>query len=178
MGFPGTDRRSISPQNGEGIHHGAPEESCRAGVFSGQFPILIELWHEEGLTQRQLLDRIDVEQATLANTLSRMERDGLIVRKSHPSDRRAQIIELTQRGRDLEANAIAASEATEDTLLADFRRFEKQLLLEYMRRAIDRAKKRNSIYNSKRFLCSASIACSLKVLFPRSLGRKITSHFS
>jgi DNA-binding MarR family transcriptional regulator len=70
-----------------------------------------------------------------------MERDGLIVRKTHPADRRAQIIELTQRGRDLEANAIAASEATEDMLLADFRRFERQLLLEYMRRAIESAKK-------------------------------------
>jgi DNA-binding MarR family transcriptional regulator len=117
------------------------KRAAALGFSPGPFPILIELWHEEGLTQRQLLDRIDVEQATLANTLSRMERDGLIVRKSHPSDRRAQIIELTQRGRDLEANAIAASEATEDALLADFRRFEKQLLLEYMRRAIDRAKK-------------------------------------
>lgn len=117
------------------------KRAAALGFSPGQFPILIELWHEDGLTQRQLLDRIDVEQATLANTLSRMERDGLIVRKSHPSDRRAQIIELTQRGRDLEANAIAASEATEDALLKEFRRFERQLLLEYMRRAIESAKK-------------------------------------
>ena len=117
------------------------KRAAALGFSPGQFPILIELWHEEGLTQRQLLDRIDIEQATLANTLSRMERDGLIIRKSHPSDRRAQIIELTQRGRDLEANAIAASEATEDALLADFRRFERQLLLEYMRRGIESAKK-------------------------------------
>lgn len=117
------------------------KRAAALGFSPGQFPILIELWHEEGLTQRQLLDRIDVEQATLANTLSRMERAGLIVRKTHPGDRRAQIIELTQRGRDLEANAIAASEATEDMLLADFRRFERQLLLEYMRRAIESAKK-------------------------------------
>ncbi|MBO0124750.1 MarR family winged helix-turn-helix transcriptional regulator [Agrobacterium sp. OT33] len=117
------------------------KRAAALGFSPGQFPILIELWHEEGLTQRQLLDRIDVEQATLANTLSRMERDGLIIRKSHPSDRRAQIIELTQRGRDLEANAIAATEATEDLLLKDFRRFERQLLLEYMRRAIESAKK-------------------------------------
>ena len=94
------------------------KRAAALGFSPGQFPILIELWHEEGLTQRQLLDRIDVEQATLANTLSRMERDGLIVRKTHPGDRRAQIIELTQRGRDLEANAIAASEATEEMLLA------------------------------------------------------------
>lgn len=121
------------------------KRAAALGFSPGQFPILIELWHEEGLTQRQLLDRIDIEQATLANTLSRMERDGLIIRKTHPSDRRAQIIELTQRGRELEANAIAASQATDDALLADFRQFEKQLLLEYMRRAIDRARQRDSL---------------------------------
>ncbi|MDS7595783.1 MarR family transcriptional regulator [Agrobacterium tumefaciens] len=110
------------------------------GFSPGQFPILIELWHEEGLTQRQLLDRIDIEQATLANTLSRMERDGLIARKPHPTDRRAQIITLTPRGKELEANAIAATRGTEDALLSDFRQFERQLLAEYMRRAISCAK--------------------------------------
>ena len=52
------------------------KRAAALGFSPGQFPILIELWHEDGLTQRQLLDRIDVEQATLANTLSRMERDG------------------------------------------------------------------------------------------------------
>lgn len=32
------------------------------GFSPGQFPILLELWHEDALTQRQLLDRVDVEQ--------------------------------------------------------------------------------------------------------------------
>ena len=59
------------------------------GFLPGQFPVLVELWNEDGLTQRELLDRLDIEQATLANTLARMERDSLIVRQPHPRDRRA-----------------------------------------------------------------------------------------
>lgn len=110
------------------------------GFSRGQFPVLLELWNEDGLTQRQLLDRVDVEQATLANTLARMERDGLIERKPHPRDRRAQIIELTAKGRALEETAISASMATDDAVLAGFLRFERQLLLEYMSRAIETAK--------------------------------------
>lgn len=110
------------------------------GFSPGQFPVLLELWNEDGLTQRQLLDRVDIEQATLANTLARMERDGLIERKQHPRDRRAQIIELTERGRELEQQAISASKATDDAILAGLLRFERQLLLEYMGRAIDAAK--------------------------------------
>lgn len=114
--------------------------AANLGFSPGQFPVLLELWSEDGLTQRQLLDRLDVEQATLANTLARMERDGLIERKPHPRDRRAQIIDLTERGRQLEEQAISASKATDDVILGDLLRFERQLLLEYMGRAINAAK--------------------------------------
>ncbi len=116
------------------------KRAAALGFSPGQFPVLLELWNEDGLTQRQLLDRVDVEQATLANTLSRMERDGLIKRKPHPRDRRAQIIELTGAGRDLEGQAIAASKDTDDAMLAGLLKFERQLLLEYMGRTIEAAR--------------------------------------
>lgn len=116
------------------------KRAAALGFSPGQFPVLLELWNEDGLTQRQLLDRVDIEQATLANTLSRMERDGLIERKPHPNDRRAQVVKLTEKGLSLEQQAIAASRATDDTILQGLLKFERQLLLEYMGRAIDTAK--------------------------------------
>ena len=69
----------------------------------------------------------------MANTLSRMERDGLISRRRHPTDRRAQLVFLTARGKALRESAMAAASATEDALFQGFRRFERELLLEYMR---------------------------------------------
>lgn len=113
------------------------KRAAALGFSPGQFPVLLELWHEDNVTQRQLLDRLDIEQATLANTLSRMERDGLIGRKPHPKDKRAQIIALSDKGRALEEQAIAASRDSDDLLFAQFRQFERELMLEYMRRAID-----------------------------------------
>lgn len=107
------------------------------GFSAGQFPILVELWEEDGLTQKQLLERVDVEQATMANTLSRMQRDGLIERKPHPTDRRAQLVFLTPRGLEIKDGAIAAVCATDDALLQGLKRFEKELLLEFIRRALD-----------------------------------------
>lgn len=79
------------------------------GLSPGQFPVLLELWSGDGLTQRELVERIAVEQATIANTLTRMERDGLIVRRTHPKDRRAQSIYLTNKAKDLEKPAIEAA---------------------------------------------------------------------
>ena len=107
-----------------------------SGLAPGQFPVLLELWSGDGLTQRELLDRLDIEQATMANTLARMERDGLIFRKRHPTDKRAQQIFLTDKARAMEAEAKEAAAAADQSLFTGFRRFERELMLEYMRMAI------------------------------------------
>jgi len=89
------------------------------GLTTGTFPALLELWENDGLTQKQLVERLDIEQATMANTLSRMERDGLIRREKDPGDGRVQRIRLTERARALRDPAIAAATAeNEDALLA------------------------------------------------------------
>ena len=56
------------------------------GIVPGQFPALLALWERDGLTQKELLAQVAIEQAALANTLARMKRDGLIIRKEHPAD--------------------------------------------------------------------------------------------
>ncbi len=52
------------------------------------------------MTQATLARAAAVEQATMAATLSRMERDGLLRRKPDPADRRSALIELTPLGQD------------------------------------------------------------------------------
>lgn len=70
---------------------------------------LLELWDGDGLTQRELTRRLDVEQATMANTLARMERDGLIERRAHETDARARTVHLTAKAMDLREPAQAAA---------------------------------------------------------------------
>lgn len=131
----------LASQLARGFTRALHARAAKLGFSPGQFPILIELWEEEGLTQRQLLDRVDVEQATIANTLSRMERDGLIERRVHPTDKRAQQIFLTAKARDMREEALAAAEEAEQAVFHGFRRFEKELLKEYIRWAIANARK-------------------------------------
>jgi DNA-binding MarR family transcriptional regulator len=117
------------------------QRAAGLGFSPGQFPILLELWSEDGLTQKQLLERVDIEQATMANTLSRMERDGLIERKPHPTDKRAQLVFLTERAMAMQADAIKAAIAADQDLFKGFRAFERALLIEYIRRILDNAKR-------------------------------------
>lgn len=107
------------------------------GITIGTFPVLLELWEEDGLTQKQLVERLDIEQATMANTLSRMERDGLIVRKKDEADGRVQRIRLTDRARKLHAPAVAAAEAENVSRLDRLSGIERQQFIELMQKLLE-----------------------------------------
>ena len=106
------------------------------GIVPGQFPALLVLWDKDGLTQKELLALLDIEQATLANTLTRMERDGLIVRKEHPADARARTIHLTDKARSIRDSAYEAAMATNEEALTGLSDRERQDFLDLMRRTI------------------------------------------
>lgn len=78
-------------------------EMARHGAQMGYFPVLLALWRADGQTQSQLAARAQIEQPTMAATLTRMERDGLIRRAPDASDKRAFRILLTDRAKKLQA---------------------------------------------------------------------------
>lgn len=106
------------------------------GVAPAQFMTLIELWEHDGLTQRQLVERLDVEQATMANTLNRMERDALIERRAGPGDKRTRLIFLTDKARALRGPAIGAAKAVNADAMANLSASEAAQLLALMPRVI------------------------------------------
>lgn len=53
-----------------------------------------------GLTQVQLAATLGVAPATMSRLIDLMEPRGVIVRASHPLDRRSKVIELTELGRE------------------------------------------------------------------------------
>lgn len=99
-----------------------------------QFLALTQLWAEDGLTQRDLTLRLGVEQATMANTLSRMQRDGLIDRKPHPEDRRSQQVWLSHRAKGLQGPATEAAVDANKLVLAGLPDAERELFLSMMNR--------------------------------------------
>lgn len=106
------------------------------GLTPGQFPFLLLLWEQDGRTQAELAAEADVEQATAANTLARMERDGLVRRVPHPSDGRARLIRLTGTARSLEGPAVAAAEAANAEALSRLSQVERAQQLDLSRRMI------------------------------------------
>jgi DNA-binding MarR family transcriptional regulator len=60
--------------------------------------LLLHLWDQDGLTQKELSRRVHIEEPTTTRTLDRMERDGLVRRQRNPRNRRQVKVYLTERG--------------------------------------------------------------------------------
>ena len=76
----------------------------RLGPVGGSFPqwrYLRELWEEDGLSQRELSDRVGRQAATTVTALRILKRSGLIRIAPTKEDRRKRRVFLTAKGRAL-----------------------------------------------------------------------------
>ncbi|MDD7910902.1 MarR family transcriptional regulator [Pseudovibrio exalbescens] len=106
------------------------------GISPGQFPALLELWERGSCTQADLVRATDVEQATMAATLKRMERDDLIHRKPHPDDSRARVIFLSEKGKAIREAAYEAAKAQNKAALAGLSDEEVEQFIDLMLKVI------------------------------------------
>lgn len=76
------------------------EQRLRPLDFGMAYLLVVIALEENGaLLQKDLAEYAHVEQPTMATLLSRMERDGLISRERHPSDKRASLISLSAKAK-------------------------------------------------------------------------------
>lgn len=115
------------------------------GLSTGVFPVMLHLWQQDGLTQRDLVARVGIEQATMANTLARMERDDLIMRRPDPKDGRAKQIWLTEKGSGLRDSATRAAQEENRAVLAGLSDGERDQLVQLLHKAIQTSEARNTL---------------------------------
>ena len=94
---------------GRNIVWSLAQRTARHGVLPGAYPVIAWLMHLGETTQTELTRLIGVEQPTMAVTLRRMERDGIVQRTPDPAHGRKSVVQLTARGRRLSAVISAAA---------------------------------------------------------------------
>ena len=112
------------------------------GLAPAQFMVLAEMSEQDGLTQRQLVERLEVEQATMANTLARMQRDSLIDRLASETDRRAKCIFVTEKGREVLEIAFHRAQKVNATATSDLTPQEREVFVKLMNKVIETLKRR------------------------------------
>ncbi len=106
------------------------------GLAPAQFVVLMQLWERDGLTQGELVARLNVEQATMANTLNRMERDGFVERRQHPRDSRAQTLHMTEKASGMREAAMRTARRVNEAVVGDLSDEERATLIHLMQRVI------------------------------------------
>ena len=87
------------------------------GVSIGMWFFLRALWQEDGISQRELSQRVGMMEPTTASALANMERSGLVRRVRNRSDRRIVNVFLTERGRALRRELLPLAAAVNDEAL-------------------------------------------------------------
>lgn len=103
------------------------------GVTFGQWVFLRILWKKEGLTQRELSEIANLTEPTVHTALTRLEKQGVVERRTKPENRRKQYVHLTDAGRalrdKLEPLAMNANDTGMSGLSDDDQRTLRRILL-------------------------------------------------
>jgi MarR family 2-MHQ and catechol resistance regulon transcriptional repressor len=79
----------------------AEQSIANTGLCLTDFVALEALLHKGPLTISEIQDKVRLASGSMTAAVDRLERLGLVVRTSSPSDRRARVIELTVQGKRL-----------------------------------------------------------------------------
>ncbi len=111
------------------------ERIAAAGVTSGAWYFLRVLWEEEGLTARELADRLGMQEPTAVIALRGMEAAGWIIRTRSAEDRRKVHIHLTPAGRALRERLLPEARAVIAAATRGLDAGDRAALLALLRRA-------------------------------------------
>lgn len=106
------------------------------GVSIGQFAALLVLFEGEELSQIELSRRVVVEQPTMANTLKRMKRDGLVHHHKDPEDGRRSLFSLTPKAEALIEDLLSEAKVVNQCATAGLNETEQNQLKTLMRKMI------------------------------------------
>jgi MarR family transcriptional regulator, organic hydroperoxide resistance regulator len=119
----------LSKANQSGIRFLGQKVSA-LNITPVQALVLGFLCNQDQVTSGELGKKTELDSATLAGILDRLETARLIERKANPNDRRSVLIHLTDHGKVLSAEGVTLIEAANREFLSPLSKAESRLLLD------------------------------------------------
>lgn len=67
-----------------------------------QWSVLVPLWKQQGCSQQAIADFTHRDKPSITRLIDQLEKEGYVERMSHPTDRRQNLIFLTNKGKEIE----------------------------------------------------------------------------
>lgn len=108
------------------------------GIDPRELGILLVIASHEPGSQQQAAQRLGIDRTSMVARIDALEVKGLVSRHPHAEDRRRNVVDLTDAGRDTVRRANAASERAEAALLASLSQQEGDQLREALQAILAR----------------------------------------
>jgi len=90
------------------------------GMTRAQWAVLARLERDEGMMQTEMADALEIQPISLVRLVDRLCEQGLVERRPHPTDRRANCLYLTDAGRDRLIGMVPLAREISANVLASF----------------------------------------------------------
>lgn len=104
------------------------------GVWGSQIPVLLHVERNPGCTQTDIAEHLGVSSPSIATSIKRLQKAGMLEKRADETDMRCNHIELTERGHSTVARGRACYDQVVKRMLQDFTESELDSLTELLAR--------------------------------------------
>jgi MarR family 2-MHQ and catechol resistance regulon transcriptional repressor len=132
----------------------AEQSIAHTGLCLTDFAALEALLHKGPLTITEIQEKVRLASGSMTAAVDRLEKLGLVVRRSSPRDRRARVVELTAKGKRLAASSFERHAKDLEALMSVLSEKEKEQLYRSLKRlgllAAERLEKQQARFRSSK----------------------------
>ena len=110
------------------------KEFSKFNIGSGQYMYLIHLYKNDGLSQEELTEILNIDKGTTAKSIKKLETEGFVMRVKDKNDKRINRVYLTPKALEIKDEFLSSINAWENTLTSNLSYAEKEQSLTLLKK--------------------------------------------
>ena len=110
------------------------KEFSKFNIGSGQYMYLIHLYKNDGLSQEELTEILNIDKGTTAKSIKKLETEGFVMRVKDKNDKRINRVYLTPKALEIKDEFLSSINAWENTLTSNLSYSEKEQALTLLKK--------------------------------------------
>ena len=110
------------------------KEFSKFNIGAGQYMYLIHLYKNDGLSQEELTEILNIDKGTTAKSIKKLETEGFVMRVKDKNDKRINRVYLTPKALEIKDEFLSSINAWENTLTSNLSYAEKEQALTLLKK--------------------------------------------
>jgi DNA-binding MarR family transcriptional regulator len=107
-------------------------ELKKYNLGSGQYIFLVNLFKNNGISQEQLSEIVNIDKTTTARAVAKLVNENYVIRKISDNDKRAYNLYTTDKAESIKNNLFGTLDSWNKIMLDNFNSEEKKILLKLL----------------------------------------------